>query len=1089
MNHRLRKGIFLAALFLSSAAVCFPGHLFAQELSAVKGGLGGVVTDLSGAVVPDAKVTVTGAADQRVVTTDGAGRFTATNLTPGHYTVTVEKAGFKTASAKNLEVVINHVSGVNLALQPGAVSETVEVDATTVSIDTNSTAIGNNLNATFYSQVPVARNVGSLFYTAPGVADGGGTGNSNPSIGGSTGLENQYVADGVNINDAGYGGIGVYSPNYGSLGTGINLSFIEEVQVKTGAFEPKYGKANGGVVQIVTKSGGSQYHGALSAFVAPEAFSAGFKYADNQRLAVAPNFVQGTIYSFPAYDAAAEFGGYIPVKGHHDKLFFFGAFNPALTQVYWLAPNTAFAANLFNHGPYATSITAYNWAGKLTYKLSDATSLEASAFGDPSKTNFGYANSFTQYNEYPNLNFRNTTGFSRWDYGSRSVVARLNSSVTPTLQVNLSASAKTSHFTESGFPNIYQVGDRTPGFKRGFQGLGHLQNPKTNDYGFSIDVQKVVPFFGSHTFSLGWGFDRTIYNVFNDYTGPHFNFPATNAAGTPIAAIGGTSALVGANTNAAFYLASAKTQAANGCPASLCPTYSPLGGNPLPVYLRQVRGVFSSAHESSSGAYHAIYGNDDWAVTRRITFNLGIRWEEEQINGPNQQFVFVDNWSPRLGINIDPFGDRKNKLFFNYGRYTQSLPYDAAIRELNQELDVTARWAAPANPDGTLKTNADGTITPVLDAAHLLSKVYGFAGITANPSTPELFSPGTKLNYEEEYVAGLEHQFANGIVVSARYTDRRLKRIVEDMGGASPEGANAGVPQVFVIGNPSPTADYFVNEQEVTYTGSTPPASCNLDYGPQQDSLGNDLGSACGKNYFVDSNGNPLPNGAGYPAADGKPDGFVNPVRHYQALEIEVNKNFSHNFLLRANYRFAKLYGNYEGLFRNDNQQSDPGISSLFDFTAGLLGLLGSQFDPGYLNTDRRNVGNVYGSYVVPSGFLKKLTAGIGIRGQSGTPLNKLLSHPVYANVGEVPYGGRGTAGRLPSTIQVDLHGDYPVPVGEKSKLKLAFDIFNVANSQHIVNKNQYLDTGFQQGADPSFGTPTQFQRALYARGSVRWEF
>ncbi len=105
-----------------------------------------------------------------------------------------------------------------------------------------------------------------------------------------------------------------------------------------------------------------------------------------------------------------------------------------------------------------------------------------------------------------------------------------------------------------------------------------------------------------------------------------------------------------------------------------------------------------------------------------MTINAGLRWEEEQLNGPNQQYVFNDNWSPRLGINIDPFADRKTKVYFNWGRYTQGLPTDAAIRELNQELDVTARWAAPS--DGTnLLTNPDGTITPILDSAHLLSGI------------------------------------------------------------------------------------------------------------------------------------------------------------------------------------------------------------------------------------------------------------------------------------------------------------------------------------------------------------------------------
>ena len=281
-------------------------------------------------MVPGAALTVTGPADTRSATSDDSGRFSVGNLTPGMYRIKVQKEGFKIEEAKNIEVVINRSSSINLLLQPGTVAETVEVSASSVEVDTNSTAIGDNLTSTFYSQVPVQRNVGSLFYVAPGAVNGGGTGNSNPSIGGATGLENQYIADGVSINDSGYGGLGVYSPSYGSLGTGINLSFIQEVQVKTGAFEPKYGKANGGVVQIVTKSGGSAYHGAIAAYFSPEAFSAQYRAADNYRLGVAnaDSFLFGHIYSQPAFDASAEIGGYIPFKGLKDKFFFFGAFNP-----------------------------------------------------------------------------------------------------------------------------------------------------------------------------------------------------------------------------------------------------------------------------------------------------------------------------------------------------------------------------------------------------------------------------------------------------------------------------------------------------------------------------------------------------------------------------------------------------------------------------------------------------------------------------------------------------------------------------------------------------------------------------------------
>jgi hypothetical protein len=1081
MKSVFRRSFLLLSLTLP--AICaVPMLAGAQELSSVKGGLSGVVTDTSGAAVPGATLTVAGPADTRTVTSDDGGRFSVGNLTPGMYRIKVQKDGFKVVEAKNIEVVINRSSNVNLTLQPGTVAETVEVSATSVEVDTNSTAIGDNLTTTFYSQVPVARNVGSLFYVAPGAVNGGGTGNSNPSISGATGLENEYVADGVSINDSGYGGLGVYSPIYGSLGTGINLSFIQEVQVKTGAFEPKYGKANGGVVQIVTKSGGSAYHGAVAAYFSPEGMSSEYRVADNFRLGVpnANSFLYGHNYSQPAFDASLELGGYIPVKGMKDKLFFFGAFNPSLNQVNWVAPNTPFAAALYNHGPYTTSITAYNWAGKLTYKLTESTSLEGSAFGDPSSSNYGFGASYTNPYNHPNLQQKNTTGFSRWDFGGHSEVARLNSSLSPTLQLNIAATAKTSHFTESGFDDLYNISDRTVGTST-YQGLGSYNNPTNHSYGVTFDLQKSLSSkFGTHTFSVGWGYDRAIYDSFRDYSGDRFLFPATNAEGTSVADIGGNAGLIGASTSAGFYLANAPKV----CPVSLCPLYAAADGTDHQVYLRQVRGYWSSPNVNSAQGYHAIYGNDDWAINRFVTINAGLRWEEEQMNGPNQQYVFNDNWSPRLGINIDPFGDRKSKIFFNWGRYTQSLPTDAAIRELNQELDIQARWAAPSTPDGRLATNPDGTISPILDAAHLLNGVaasgYGSTNIVASALTPELFAPKTKLNFEEEYVIGLERQF-KGFVFSARYTDRRLERIVEDMQGVSPEGANAGLPnQVYVIGNPNPGADYFVNEQEIKYDPAVgPPANCVDDYGVQEDSLGNVVGAACGQN----------PDTAGIPTPDGKPDGYATPVRRYQAVEIEANKNFSHNFLLRANYRYAKLRGNYEGLFRNDNGQSDPGISSLFDFTQGVVGLLGDQFAVGPLNTDRRDVGNLYGSYYLANGFARGFTFGVGLRGQSGIPINQLASHPVYQNTGEIPIGGRGSAGTEPSSLQLDLHTDYPISIKDRGKLKLAFDVFNVTNSQFILNKNNDIDTGFQTGADPTFKTPIQFQRPFYARGSVRFEF
>ena len=1092
MSSRIHRGLFAAALFAAPFSVCAT-HVAAQEISAVKGGLQGVITDASGAAVPNARVTLTGNADKRTVTADAAGDYTVGGLTPGLYTVTAELEGFQTTQVKGVQVAVSRLSTLDLKLTLGAVSDTVNVDANAVQIETTSTAIGDNLDATFYSQVPVARNVGSLFYTAPGATNSGGTGTSNPSIGGATGLENQYIIDGVNLTDVGYGGLGVFSPTYGSLGTGINLTFIQEVQVKEGALEPKYGKANGGVALIVTKTGGSAYHGAIAAYFSPEQFSATQRYADNYFNRVNTH---GRIYAKPAFDASVELGGYVPHLKDH--LFFYGAFNPSLNQTSYVAPA---GAGLAAHGPFTNSITTYGWAGKLTYKVNDKATIEGSAFGDPASTNFGFgaANEDT-FPLYPNINASNETLFSRWNFGSRSEVVRLNAVPSSTWTLNLAATAKQSHFTEGGFTNDYLVQDYT-GIAQAAtftaQGLGFYQNPETHSYSGAIDTEKVLKAgrFGSHSLSIGYEFDRAIYDLLKGYSGAYYTFPTVNDIG-----VASPAALAGQQTNAGFRfrvsplitddagdpILNPAGQVQYQCTPPLCPFYP---GTNKPVFLDQNRGIYSNPQAFTSVSYHQIYGNDDWTIGRRVTLNAGIRWDEEQLNGVVQQYVFNDNWSPRVGINIDPFADRKSKIFFNFARYTQALPADAAVRELNQEQDIYhARYAPAVDASGFAALNAQGTATPVLDAAHLLSgnpaagDVVGSA-VSISGSAPELIAAGTKLNLEEEFVGGIERLLPGGFVLSARYTDRRLTRILEDLSGVSPEGANGGIVQNFLIGNPNSSADYFVNEQELAYTPGHPPgpsgsAACPLDYKTQTASSGAIIGAACGLN----------PDVAGLPVSDGKADGFANPRRHYQAFEIEVNKNFSHNFLLRANYRFAKLYGNYEGLYRNDNGQSDPGVSSLFDFTQGILGELGAQFQPGYLNTDRRQVGNLYGSYVVPKTFLKNLTGGIGLRGSSGTPITKFGAHPVYDNAGEIPLGGRGTIGRVASNYTLDLHADFPINFSDTKRLKITWDTFNVTNSRSLVSVDQDADLAFGS-PNVDYLKPLAFQRAFYARGAVRFEF
>src|SRR4051794_19938932 len=391
MARKLVVGFAVLALL---TAFTVPAFAQGSAESSVRGNLSGTVVDSSGAVVTGAKVTISGATGTKSDSTNQDGQFLFPLLSPGFYGVKVEKGSFKTAGVKGIEVVTGKTSNVRVGMVAGATGEVVEVQGNAITVDTTSTAVAANLTDTFYQTVPVPRGVTGLFYASPGVASGGGTGTANPSISGGTGLENLYVADGVNITDGGFGGIGVYSRNYGSLSTGINLSFVKEVQVKTGGFEAQYGKSTGGIVQIVTKSGGSAYHGSIGGYFAPSSFEATRKFTDDfQQNTQNERFnLQGKLLHQSNYDFDAEVGGYVP--HFKNKLFFFGSFNPQWNSdqnqlAQFRNPSDLGTAGLA--GPTQTAlgnqdvaVRVYSYAAKLTYKLNDKHQLESSFFGDPS---------------------------------------------------------------------------------------------------------------------------------------------------------------------------------------------------------------------------------------------------------------------------------------------------------------------------------------------------------------------------------------------------------------------------------------------------------------------------------------------------------------------------------------------------------------------------------------------------------------------------------------------------------------------------------------------------------------------------------
>ncbi|MGA8184287.1 MAG: TonB-dependent receptor [Terriglobia bacterium] len=1074
-----------------------------SQVSAVSGSLAGTVYDTSGAVIPTANVTIVGPTGNQVQNTDSQGSFIFRDLVPGSYDLRVEKSGFKAYKASGAQVNVNQTTTVHVTLTVGAATQTVEVSSPAVRIDTDSTNVTTHVTDAAYSKLPLDRNVAGLFYIAAGVAGGGGTGYSNPSISGASGLENLYVADGVNITDAGYSALGVYSGEYGPVGTGINMSFVKEVNIKTAGFEPQYGKATGGVVQIVTKSGTDRYHGALTGFFQPKGFEATRLQPDDFNL----SNTYGKALHKEGYDVAGEFGG--PVPGVRKHLFFYGSFDPTWNRIYSLAPT---ASALFQHGPYEIRTNTYSYASKVTYRVNDNHQLHFSFFGDPSHT----SNS-----PWRSLTADNNTRFSNWRFGSKNMVGHYTGTLSPTWLISADFSWNHNDFTEFPTTNLSEIVDQTqtdglPGQRGEFTpvGLGFEQNTKANTYGLDVATTKTYDFAGGHTLKLGYHYEKNQYDGERLYSGPNSPIPATNATGVPITDLGVPEAAVGQPTNALYYLQIQDST------CTLCPLMDVPGLGMAPVALRQRRGLWGPPDFQTSSDYHAAYVEDIWKLDPHLTLDLGLRWEQQRMTGIATHYSFTDNWLPRIGVTWDPTGSRKTKIYANFARYDYVLPLDMALRSLSSELDFQNGYFAPdftTNGSGqrVVTINQYGTVTPILDAAHLLTGADGGVGTGIGVSQQAVGTaiyPGTKMEYNDEYMVGIDREIPHGVVFSARYISRRLKRIIEDGSSLPPEIYDVSPTYDYVIGNLGANTDIFTNPIEHVYTPqfdgggnvllSSVPSACFASDGTVPynavnvtDSLGNVVGSAC-FNPFGTNGLTP-----GVPTPDGVPDGFAAPIRNYDAVEIGFNKSFSNNWLVRTNWRIARLSGNYEGAYRNDNRQDDPGISSLYDFTAGQLNLLGDQFKPGPLNTDRLHIVNFYAAYVVPGGLIKGLTMGPGITLQSGLPISKLAAHPAYQNAGEVPLGGRGSLGRTPVTGQVNLHLSYPFKISEKVNLVAGWDFFNIGNTRTIQYLNQDVDLGYltpnadflkpyahSATATTDINNPT-FQAPFSMRGMVRLEF
>jgi hypothetical protein len=261
----MRYAALLLSVFLSMPAL-------AQEIT---GTITGSVTDQSGAAIPGLTVTVRnmGTNATQSVVTDENGVYVAALLPAGRYEVSLELAGFKRFVRSGLELSVNDRLGVNISLQPGDVSETVTVTASTPLVKTESSDVSTLINAKQVEQMPLnGRNVMSLVAMQPGVSSTlpstvtVGLGNlTNVFVNGNRASQNNWMVDGADNNDA---GSNLALINY------VNVDTVREVNILRSNYSAEFGRNAGGQVNVVTKSGTNEFHGSLFEFMRSDTFDA-----------------------------------------------------------------------------------------------------------------------------------------------------------------------------------------------------------------------------------------------------------------------------------------------------------------------------------------------------------------------------------------------------------------------------------------------------------------------------------------------------------------------------------------------------------------------------------------------------------------------------------------------------------------------------------------------------------------------------------------------------------------------------------------------------------------------------------------------
>lgn len=602
-----------AFLILLATGLALP---LAAQTTATTGSLFGVVTGSDGSPLPGVTVTITSPALQgsRTATTNATtGEYNFPLLPPGEYRVESAISGFESQIRDHVVVSLNKQVKINFAMSLSRVSENVTVEGNNAVVDPTQTNTQVNLKEDFlkYSSVGQGgRSYQSAIEVAPGVADQTGAG-GNPSFFGANLGQNSYQVDGLNTTD----------PVTHTFSLNMGFDAIQEMAIQTGGFEAEYGRAVGGIVNVITKSGGNQFSGTADARYTSNKFTE----QGSRKLDFPPGSTElandKNKRDFRTLNPEASIGG--PIL--RDKVWFFGDAlrnmnrnQPLGTQGFEPGVDARYGWNLFGKIT-ASPVTNQTFTARYTNSYEDIrnspNTVASQNFISPEAAAFSYQKSEIYNGSY------DAVLTQKW-------IANVQGGVTNSYLVQ---EPQSGDLTTTG--NIDQATGIVSGNFTNFQ---KSNRDRTQVFGSSTYFFEGL---GSHAVKGGVDFDWTKFRTQNIATGTPFDPTfCSEQFGQPA---GATCGAVNEPSNGANFLYLVSTN--------------------LPV-------------QDFKGRQMAFYAQDEWRPIPNVTVKIGARYDQASYdNNEGARAHVFDRVQPRVGFAWDIFNNSGTVFRAQAGQFMDDL--------------------------------------------------------------------------------------------------------------------------------------------------------------------------------------------------------------------------------------------------------------------------------------------------------------------------------------------------------------------------------------------------------------------------------